>query len=151
MAILHRDSQIQPLWPPRIDRVYGPYASVASPAESIRQDLVFLLQTIPGEWPMNPDLGVGLITYAFENLQTLETSDIKSNIENQMRKYLSNVTLVDAKFVSTPDNVDNYVAILKIAYAIPDFGVQDEIDFGLNEVEKSMVILGNMGTKTRVE
>jgi len=100
---------------------------------------------------MNPDLGVGLITYAFENLQTLETSDIKSNIENQMRKYLSNVTLVDAKFISTPDNVDNYVAILKITYAIPDFGVQDEIDFGLNEVEKSMVILGNMDTKTRVE
>tara|TARA_R110000851_G_scaffold14570_3_gene49090 strand:- start:2018 stop:2422 length:405 start_codon:yes stop_codon:yes gene_type:complete len=130
---------------------HGPYTSVASPAESIRQDLVFLLQTIPGEWPMNPDLGVGLITYVFENLQTLETSNIKSNIENQIRKYLPNVTLIDAKFISTPENVDDYITTLKIIYAIPDFGVQDEINFGLNEVEKSMVSLGNLGSKTRVE
>mgnify|MGYP003636783847 CR=1 FL=1 len=151
MAILHRDSQIQPLWPPKMSTAHGPYTSVASPAESIRQDLVFLLQTIPGEWPMNPDLGVGLITYVFENLQTLETSNIKSNIENQIRKYLPNVTLIDAKFISTPENVDDYITTLKIIYAIPDFGVQDEINFGLNEVEKSMVSLGNLGSKTRVE
>ena len=151
MATLHRDSQIQPLWPPRIDQFHGPYASVSSPAESIRQDFVFLLQTIPGEWPMNPDLGVGLITYVFENLQTLEASGLKSNIENQVKKYLSNVTLIDAKFISTPEEVDNYTSILRITYSIPDFGVQEEIDFGLNDVEKTMVSLGNFGTKTRVD
>jgi len=100
---------------------------------------------------MNPDLGVGLITYVFENLQTLEASGLKSNIENQVKKYLSNVTLIDAKFISTPEEVDNYTSILRITYSIPDFGVQEEIDFGLNDVEKTMVSLGNFGTKTRVD
>jgi phage baseplate assembly protein W len=151
MAILHRDSQIQPLWPPRLDQFHGPYASVSSPAESIRQDFVFLLQTIPGEWPMNPDLGIGIITYVFENFQALEASDIKSNIENQLRKYLSSVSLINAEFISTPDEVDNYSSILRITYAIPDFGVEEELDFGLNEVEKTMMPMLGARNKTRID
>jgi phage baseplate assembly protein W len=146
MAIFQKNIQIQPKWPLQIDESSGPFVSVGSAAESLKQDFVFLLRTIPGEWPMNPDLGVGLATYLFESLESLETSGIKSHIENQLGKYLSNIKLVDVKFISTPENVDNYVSTLKITYAITDFGIQGEINFGLNEVEKSMVDIGELNS-----
>ena len=147
MAVLQTKNQIQPKWPLRIDQSVGPYASVDSVAESLKQDFIFLLQTIPGEWPMNPDLGVGLATYLFESPGSLEALDIKTNIQNQLRKYLPNITLLDAKFRSTPEQQDNNESILTITYAINDLGLKDEIDFGLDNTKKNMVTLESLNSK----
>ena len=147
MAVLQTKNQIQPKWPLRIDQSVGPYASVVSVAESLKQDFVFLLQTIPGEWPMNPDLGVGLATYLFESPGSLEALDIKTNIQNQLRKYLPNITLLDAKFRSTPEQQDNNESILTITYAINDLGLKDEIDFGLDNTKKTIVTLESLNSK----
>jgi phage baseplate assembly protein W len=147
MAVLQTKNQIQPKWPLRIDQSVGPYASVDSVAESLKQDFIFLLQTIPGEWPMNPDLGVGLATYLFESPGSLEALDIKTNIQNQLRKYLPNITLLDAKFRSTPEQQDNNESILTITYAINDLGLKDEIDFGLDNTKKTMVTLESLNSK----
>ena len=147
MAVLQTKNQIQPKWPLRIDQSVGPYASVDSVAESLKQDFIFLLQTIPGEWPMNPDLGVGLATYLFESPGSLEALDIKTNIQNQLRKYLPNITLLDAKFRSTPEQQDNNESILTITYAINDLGLKDEIDFGLDNTKKTIVTLESLNSK----
>lgn len=147
MAVLQTKNQIQPKWPLRIDQSVGPYASVDSVAESLKQDFIFLLQTIPGEWPMNPDLGVGLATYLFESPGSLEALDIKTNIQKQLRKYLPNITLLDAKFRSTPEQQDNNESILTITYAINDLGLKDEIDFGLDNTKKTMVTLESLNSK----
>jgi phage baseplate assembly protein W len=147
MAVLQTKNQIQPKWPLRIDQSVGPYASVDSVAESLKQDFIFLLQTIPGEWPMNPDLGVGLATYLFESPGSLEALDIKTNIQNQLRKYLPNITLLDAKFRSTPEQQDSNESILTITYAINDLGLKDEIDFGLDNTKKTMVTLESLNSK----
>lgn len=147
MAVLQTKNQIQPKWPLRIDQSVGPYASVVSVAESLKQDFIFLLQTIPGEWPMNPDLGVGLATYLFESPGSLEALDIKTNIQNQLRKYLPNITLLDAKFRSTPEQQDNNESILTITYAINDLGLKDEIDFGLDNTKKTIVTLESLNSK----
>ena len=41
---------------------------ILSKEESLRQDFKFLILTqSQSEWPMNPDLGVGLRRYLFEN------------------------------------------------------------------------------------
>ena len=58
--------QYQPLFPLKYDSVYGPYKPLTSLQESLHQNFVNLLLTSPGEWPMNPDLGVGLRHYLFE-------------------------------------------------------------------------------------
>ena len=147
MAVLQTKNKIQPKWPLRIDQSVGPYASVDSVAESLKQDFIVLLQTIPGEWPMNPDLGVGLATYLFESPGSLEALDIKTNIQNQLRKYLPNITLLDAKFRSTPEQQDNNESILTITYAINDLGLKDEIDFGLDNTKKTMVTLESLNSK----
>jgi phage baseplate assembly protein W len=145
MIISQNNKQIQPKWPLQIDSQTGPYTSVSSVAASLKQDFVFLLQTIPGEWPMNPDLGIGLATYLFENYESLELTNIRSNIDTQLKKYLSNIKLIDAKFINTDDNQDDSISTLQISYFIEDLGIQDEINFGLNNVTRTMVDVESLG------
>lgn len=139
MAVLQTKNQIQPRWPLKIDQSVGPYQSVDTVAESLKQDFAILLQTIPGEWPMNPDLGVGLATYLFENPQSLELLDIKTKIQNQLKKYLSNITLIDAVFEQTDEQLDNNVSVLRISYAINDLGLKDEVVYGIDFFNRRMV------------
>lgn len=144
MSILPRDTQIQPLYPLRIDPSSGPYMSVSGPEESLKQDFIFLLQTIPGEWPMNPDLGVGLSTYLFEDSKSLELSDIEENIRRQLRKYLPNISLTRAVFETDISDQGDNIAILRITYSIPDLGLSDELSFSLInplDMQQSMVKL----------
>ena len=131
MSILRTKKQIQPKWPLMIDQSVGPYASVETVAASLKQDFVILLQTIPGEWPMNPDLGVGLVTYTFEMQESEYLLDIKTKIQSQLRKYLSNIKLINAKFTSDNEQIDNYVSVLKIDYFIEDLNLKDSINFGV--------------------
>ena len=147
MAISQNNNQIQPKWPLQIDGAHGPYASVTSAAQSLKQDFVFLLQTIPGEWPMNPDLGVGIETYLFENYESLELTNVRSNIDTQLKKYLSNIKLLDAKFINTSENQDDSITTLQISYVIANSGIQDEINFGLNNVTRTIVNIESLNSK----
>tara|TARA_Y100000114_G_scaffold157284_1_gene188870 strand:+ start:4846 stop:5307 length:462 start_codon:yes stop_codon:yes gene_type:complete len=139
MSILQSKKQIQPKWPLQIDPIFGPYKSVSSAAESLKQDFLFLLKTIPGEWPMNPDLGVGLAKYLFENYGSQDLYTIKGRIDNQLRKYLSNITLREAKFINTDSDKDNMTSVLRIKFFINDLGLEDTIDFGLDSNRKTLV------------
>ena len=145
MAILQTKNQIQPKWPLRIDETVGPYTSVNNAAASLKQDFLFLLQTIPGEWPMNPDLGIGLANYLFESPESLEFLDIKTKIQKQLAKYLPNITLINADFNSTSDQLDESVTTLTITYAITDLGLSDEIVFGLDFITKEVFLQDVMG------
>lgn len=127
MAILNTQKQLQPKWPLRIDTSVGPYESVVSVADSLKQNFIFLLLTIPGEWPMNPDLGVGLAKYLFEDIKTLQMSDIKSNISNQLGKYLQDIRLLDAQFYATPQSQDKNIAYLALSYVIENLGVEEQV------------------------
>ena len=131
MAIIKTKRQIQPDWPLRFDQTMGPYASVDSVAASLKQDFIILLQTIPGEWPMRPDLGVGLVTYTFETMGSEYLLDIKTKIQAQLRKYLPNIKLIDATFNSDDEQIDNYVSVLKIDYFIEDLSLRDSVNFGV--------------------
>ena len=139
MSILQSKKQIQPKWPLQIDPIFGPYKSVSSATESLKQDFLFLLKTIPGEWPMNPDLGVGLAKYLFENYGSQDLYTIKGRIDNQLRKYLSNITLREAKFINTDSDKDNMTSVLRIKFFINDLGLEDTIDFGLDSNRKTLV------------
>lgn len=131
MTILKTKRQIQPAWPLRFDQSTGPYTSVDSVAASLKQDFIILLQTIPGEWPMRPDLGVGLVTYTFETMGSEYLLDIKTKIQSQLRKYLPNIKLIDARFNSDEEQTDNYVSVLTIEYFIEDLSLKDSINFGV--------------------
>ena len=112
--------QYQPLFPLVYDELYGPYKPVTSLEESIQKDFEYLLLTNPGEWPMNPDLGIGVKRYLFENYNSPELGKIQERIQNQLAKYLPfpYVSLISVNFDSTPEDKDQGFITLKIRYSI---------------------------------
>ena len=139
MQIVTNKKPLQPRWPLSIGLEDGPYESIRDARESIQQNFIFLLQTIPGEWPMNPDLGVGLATYLFEGYKSAELDEFKSRLKNQLNKYLPAIKLVEAKFVHGDQDQDNLTTVLQITYSVDILGLLDTIDFGLDNTKKTIV------------
>ena len=147
MKINYKNTPYQPQWPLSIDDIDGPYKSIKSARESIQQNLSFLLQTIPGEWPMNPDLGVGLQRYLFENYDSAKLDEAKEALKNQLSKYLPSVKLVDAKFIQTDEDQDGSNVVFRILYYVELLGITEEIDFGLDQSKRSFFPLAGSRTK----
>lgn len=139
MELGFNESLLQPLWPLRMSDTSGPYESIKVAKDSIQQNFVFLIQTIPGEWPMNPDLGVGLAQYLFETYDSQELFSLKSKLSMQLKKYLPAIKLVNAEFISTEGDQDNSNTVLKISYSIEGYGLIDEINFNLDNATKSFI------------
>ena len=45
------------------------------------KDFEYLLLTNPGEWPMVPDMGIGLERTLFQNSQQIDIGELKQNIQ----------------------------------------------------------------------
>jgi phage baseplate assembly protein W len=147
MQTIFNATQIQPKWPLRFSSVHGPYESVATARESVLQNFTFLLQTIPGEWPMNPDLGVGVATYLFESYGSPKLDEVGSSISKQLKKYLPEVQLVSANFIHSDRDQDSLTTVLKIKYSVKLLGIIEEIDFGLDPVTKTTVNMSTLNSK----
>ena len=115
--------QLQPRWPLEISNVYGPYTPVEDIRESMIQNFIFLLRTNPGEWPMNPDLGVGLDRYLFESFNSPELTEFKTRLEKQVRKYLPDIKINSAEFLSDNENKDSNISVLNINFSIKYFQI----------------------------
>ena len=95
---------------------------------------------------MNPDLGVGLAKYLFDDIQTLQLSDIKTNITNQLKKYLQDIVLIDAEFLATKESQDRNTAYLTITYAVRAIGVEDQVLLQVNPYSQAIeAVLKFMG------
>ncbi len=139
MELGFNESLLQPRWPLRMSDTSGPYESIKEARESIQQNFIFLLQTIPGEWPMNPDLGIGLAQYLFETYGSQELEALKERAKKQLDKYLPAIKLIQADFIHTESDQDSLNTILKIVYSIEGYGLVDEINFKLDGATKSFV------------
>lgn len=112
--------QYQPLFPLVYDDTFGPYKPVTSLEESIQKDFEYLLLTNPGEWPMKPDLGIGIKRYLFENYNSPEIGKIQERVQNQVAKYLPlpYVQIASVEFSSTSQDQDQGFITLNIRYYI---------------------------------
>ena len=114
----------QPIFPLVYDGETGPYKSITSQKESIQRDFQYLLLTNPGEWPMNPDLGIGVRRYLFETYDSPELAKIEERIRSQLSKYLPFpfIQFISAKFIATPEQQDLGTVKLELKYAILEIG-----------------------------
>jgi phage baseplate assembly protein W len=93
---------------------------------AIKQNFKMLLLTNPGERVMEPDFGVGLISYLFKNYSEDVPGQIRAKIIEQTSIYMPVITLVDIDFgLTDPDT--NKLAI-SITYKIPDLGATDLLE-----------------------
>tara|TARA_Y100000310_G_scaffold254513_1_gene261585 strand:+ start:222 stop:650 length:429 start_codon:yes stop_codon:yes gene_type:complete len=107
-----------------MDVHYGPYASVEDVGESIHQDFLQLLKTLPGEWPGRPDLGIGLAKFLFETAGSKEFNEVKSRIKSQVSKYLKVVEVTKIDVQTPPDLVDYNQARVIIEYYVKPLGMK---------------------------
>ena len=110
--------QYQPRFPLVYDSIYGPYAPITDLESSLQRDFLNLMLTSPGEWPMNPDLGVGLRRYLFENYDSSKFTELRPSIIKQVDKYLPNVQVQNVDISSNDTDRDNNRVFITISYTI---------------------------------
>ena len=117
----------QPKFPLKYSGVYGPYEPITQLEESLQKNFENLLMTSPGEWPMNPDLGVGLRRYLFERHGSPMLVGLQSAIQRQLDKYLPHIDILSVDTDATEDEKDNNFAKITIRYSIMKVTVYDFI------------------------
>tara|TARA_R110002020_G_scaffold67972_1_gene178213 strand:- start:1791 stop:2159 length:369 start_codon:yes stop_codon:yes gene_type:complete len=102
------------------------FVMIKSLKNLIKQNLKMLLLTDPGERVMEPNFGVGLKTYLFENYGTGVEGAIDSKIREQVNIYLPAITILKIAFgLADPDN--NRLAF-SVIYSIPNIDANDFLE-----------------------
>ena len=76
--------------------------------ETMRQNLIMLLLTNPGERVMEPSFGVGIKTYLFTNKSENYRSTIIAKINQQVKRYMPAIVISSINFAElTQDRNSN--------------------------------------------
>ena len=115
---------ISPKLPLRVDSVDGFYALTKKITETIQQNLKMLILTTPGERMMNPEFGVGLRNFLFENRGEGTAEGIKNKISTQVQRYIPAIKLTNIIIANAPSSeltvdTDAHNLLVRIEYVIP--------------------------------
>lgn len=97
--------------------------------ESIKQNFKNLLLTVPGERIMDPNFGVGLVKYLFEQNTEMLRSDIRGKINQQTNLYMPFIKINEVVFFD--DDISSNTLNLRVDYTISSFNLQDFLDITL--------------------
>lgn len=117
--------------PLRISSKDGAYELNKSYLESTKQNLKNLVLTSPGEKLTDPEFGVGIRDFLFENNATADGSDvlgeIAAKISSQVGTYMNYITIRDIVDMSSDDST----LVFRINYKLKNFNVEDflEVEF----------------------
>ena len=98
--------------------MYGPYLAITDKIESLNQNFANLLLTNPGEWPMNPAMGIGLRRFLFEQTSANILNNLRPKIVNQLNKYLPHIKLHSIENYNNDEDIDNNTLKIKINYIV---------------------------------
>jgi len=108
----------QPKFPLRYSSNFGPYEPITNVYESLNRNFINLILTNPGEWPMNPDLGIGIRQYLFEQYNSPKLDELRPRIISQLERYSPRVKLIDLEFNATDEQKDEHYLKIVIKYSI---------------------------------
>lgn len=117
----------QPEFPLQYDETVGPYKSITSLEESLQRNFKNLLMTNPGEWPMRPEVGIGLKRYLFNNFNESEISELQARINDQLNKFLPSIQLLGLEALAPGEDQDTNFLGIRIVYAILGKTVVDSV------------------------
>jgi phage baseplate assembly protein W len=110
------------------------YALTKTIKEVARQNFKMLILTNPGERIMEPDFGVGINSFLFENNTAAVYSQIDARIREQASKYLPFIEVGEIDFNSSevnPNLADNFLGV-SIKYSIKRLNIGDVLQIPLN-------------------
>jgi hypothetical protein len=95
----------------------GPYRLNKTINELSTQNLKMVVLTNPGERIMNPDFGVGISRYLFEQAGSNAFDQIKSRISQQVGKYLSYINIMSI-------NIGNFTELSNAVRIVITYNIQ---------------------------
>ena len=121
---------IGPELPLNRDHRFGNYSLITSYKDEVKQNFKNLLLTVPGERIMNPNFGVGLKKFLFENDNPLIYDSVAEQIYNQVGKYLPYIRINDIIFNSFEydDSLPPNTLAVRVEYRIVPLELDDAID-----------------------
>lgn len=98
------------------DAVDGPFKLNKDLLSTIKTNVKNLLFTIPGEKIMDPNFGIGISKFLFENYTPTVKSEIIQRINKQFGLYMPFISLVDLDINDL--KIDNNEIFIKLQYFI---------------------------------
>src|SRR6267154_1257728 len=98
--------------PVELDPRTGHVASVAY-EEDIRQSILIILQTSPGERVMRPNFGCGIHELVFAALDSTAIQRIKSEIQDALRRCEARIDLLGVTVEETPNSEGKLIVELE--------------------------------------
>jgi len=96
----------------------------------VLQNLKMVVLTAPGERIMDPEFGVGLRNYLFEQNSAATYSRIKTRISRQAETYLPYIDILDVEFLFEGDNkiLASNSLLIKIKFFIRPLGANETLE-----------------------
>jgi len=92
----------------------------------VKQNLKMLILTNPGERVMEPDYGVGIRQFLFENFESGVFERIDSKIREQTSRYMPAVQIRKLQFADS--DPDTNTLSLYLEYSIPQIATSDLLE-----------------------
>ena len=103
------------------------FGMITSIRDMVKQNLKMLILTNPGERVMEPEFGVGITQYLFQNFSDNVYAEIDNKIRQQVSDYMPMITIEEVNFYRLePDS--NKIS-LRLAYSMPSIAASDLIEF----------------------
>lgn len=123
-------------FPLQIDREDSDYILVDTIPELVRQNLKNLILTSPGERIMDPEFGVGIKRFLFENKTVATTNTIRSALTVQINKYMPFVSIVSIEFAD--DEQEPNLLGIAITYFITPTSTTDQLRLSFNLLTQTL-------------
>jgi phage baseplate assembly protein W len=92
----------------------------------VRQNLKMIILTNPGERVMEPEFGVGIKQFLFQNFSQNVYAEIDNKVREQVRLYLPEVSIEGVNFYSIEQ--DSNKVSFRLVYSIPAIAVNDLLE-----------------------
>ena len=91
------------------------------------QNLKMLILTAPGERVMEPEFGVGIRNYLFEQFNSSTYAKIDDAIRRQVATYMPAIQIIGIEF--SGERQDSNQLQMRIKFSIPDIGITEMLEF----------------------
>ena len=96
-------------WPPHLDPVTGQVAMSAY-EDDIRQAILIIIETAPGERAMRPDFGCGIHELVFETVDTTTLQRVRAVVQDALVRYEARIDVLGVE-ASVDESVDGALLI----------------------------------------
>jgi|TARA_Y100000310_G_scaffold314959_1_gene364955 phage baseplate assembly protein W len=118
------------LLPLSIDSRHGTYTLITKYHDEVKQNFKNLVLTNPGERIMNPDFGVGVRRFLFEN-RADASHQIEKRLYEQVGKYMPYVVIENVFFGEVDDKnielLDHHVLSVQIIFSVPSMNFESAL------------------------